>query len=61
MTWILLEDSFWKNEKIHLKDNILGIQIWLHNYTREPYMLEHWCEDRKKLEGWKIKHQVIKL
>jgi len=25
------------------------------------YMLEHWCEDGKKLEGWKIKHQVIKL
>jgi len=24
-------------------------------------MLEHWCEDGKKLEGWKIKHQVIKL
>jgi hypothetical protein len=22
-------------------------------------MLEHWCEDVKKLEGWKIKHQVI--
>jgi len=24
-------------------------------------VLEHWCEDGKKLEGWKIKHQVIKL
>ena len=25
------------------------------------FLLEHWCEDGKKLEGWKIKHQVIKL
>jgi len=24
-------------------------------------VLEHWCEDGKKLEGWKIKHQVSKL
>ena len=24
-------------------------------------MLKHRCEDEKKLEGWKIKRQVIKL
>jgi len=24
-------------------------------------MLEDWCEVGKKLEGWKIKHQIIKL
>jgi hypothetical protein len=24
-------------------------------------MLEHWCDDGKKLEGWKIKHQVNTL
>jgi len=25
------------------------------------FLLGHWCEDGKKLEGWKMKHQVIKL
>jgi len=28
---------------------------------RVVFVLEHCCEDGKKLEGWKIKHQVIKL
>jgi len=29
-----------------------------HQYYVSFILVEHWCEDGKKLEGWKIKHQL---
>ena len=43
-----------------MMDIIEVIRVRITDFTFQR-VLEHLCEDGKKLEGWKIKHQVIKL